>query len=146
MNQDQGNNKSDNTVKQSSTTPSGIEDKRSEEKKDTANADEEADTETANSSKPSKIWAWLERKFPQAQEHDLLTLFFTAVLTVSTVTYAIVAICTLREIRSGSIDTRNLAGAAQTQADAARAQVEPIIHLKNALKGDTWGSYHFEGE
>jgi hypothetical protein len=132
MNQNESGNKP-NDARTESTSTSGAIDKRTKQKEDTADSDNETDTEAGKPSKPSKIWTWMESKFPDAHAHDLLTLVFSAAIAVSTVIYAGVSVRTLIEINSGSKDTHGLAEATKTLAIAAKAQAEPVVKLRNQI-------------
>jgi hypothetical protein len=105
----------------------------------------QADGEKIIPNQPSRIRRFASRHFPEAQAHDLLNLIMimTGVIAISTLSYAVFAGWTLKEIHSSSVDTRNLALAAGKQASAAEVQAQKVPKLAEvaiATVKETYGA------
>ena len=123
-----------------SPSPFGsTENKAGEEVEASGNATEKTNAETRNPQKPPWFHRFMHKHFPDATPHDHWTLLFTAVIAFSTLVYTVVSVWTLIEIRSGGVDTHNLALAAATQAthteeiaQAADNQVDAANEISDA--------------
>ena len=139
MNQDKTSGETSDTQERSPIASSS-KDKETKKNEERNESTTKTNNTEQNPSKPSWIRGFILKHFPESKPHDRWNLASTAVIAASTCLYTFFAGWTLVEIRSNSSDTHTLADAAKTQADVARAQAEPNLHLSE----DYIGFYHLE--
>src|SRR5712692_5922676 len=85
------------------------------------------------------FWRGAVKGWKETEFHHRVEIVLAGVVALATIAYVIVASCTLSVIKSGSVDTRILAEAAKAQADVAKSQAEPLLHMSDWI-----GFFHLE--